>query len=357
MPNQLRRYVITAAVWFASILPAHAQISPALVEFSVAGKIQQGLRLVEFTQETVIMGRDGWLHSLQPSSEIREISGQYEPLPATQLRNQLRSEFGRDFEVMATQHFLVVQPTGRGDRWPTMFEKSHRAFLSYMARHGVDVRDGRFPMVAIVFPDEAAMYQELRRLKIDMTRVAGVYANSSNRVITHDGGRSEATAATVRHEAAHQSAFNSSVHSRINDTPKWITEGVGQMFEPAAMGDARTSNDTRECLNRDSMSVLKKQFDLGDSNCLAESIANLVSGDAMFENDQQIETAYAVSWAMMFYLANRQTDAFAAVLNETSSRPPFIEYRRSDKVKDLQAATGCDAHELSKRIVRFLEST
>ncbi len=358
MPFPLTRafaFIIAALASLASP-PAAAQVPPALVEFTVAGKVQQGLRLVEFAHETVIIGRDGWLHSLQSSPDIRPVAGEYEPLPAAQMRNQLRSEFGRDFEVIATQHFLVVQPFGRGDRWPNMFEQSHRAFLSYMRRHNVQVREGRFPMVAVVFPDETAMNRELRQLKIDMSRVSGVYANSSNRIITHDGGRHDTIASTLRHEAAHQSAFNSGVHSRINDTPKWITEGVGQMFEPAAMGDARTSGKHRDTVNHESLARLRKEFDLGNPVALASTITSLVGDDTMFKDSKKIETAYAVSWAMMYYLANRQSDAFATVLNDTSNRPPFINYPRAEKLKDFQAATGCDAYEMSKRITRYLET-
>ncbi len=348
------RLTLTILLLLASLTTIQAQ-SP-LVEFTAVGKLQQGLRLVEFSNETVIIGRDGWLHSLQADPSIRVVEGQYEPLPATQLRNELRAEFGRDFEVVATQHFLVVQPVARGKLWPDLFEQSHRAFLSFMSRRGVNVRNGRFPMVAIVFPDEKAMYDEFRRLKIDKSRVAGIYANASNRVMTHDNGRRDWTAATVRHEAAHQSAFNTGVHSRINDTPQWITEGIGQLFEPVAMTDLRLAAPAAELVNVESMQLLKTKFALHDGNSLADSMKQLISDDTMFKDDQQIETAYAISWAMMFYLAHRQTDAFANVLNHTVNRQPFEAYTRDQKMKDFLRIVGCDTHEFSKRVTRYLLS-
>ena len=192
------------------------------------------------------LGRDGQLHSLDPRvrDEVRGVGGSYIPLSPIELRNQLSAEFGRSYEVIATNNFLVVQPKGRGNRWPTMFEQSHRSFTTYMSKRGVTVREGRFPMVAVVFPDQRAMYAEFKKQKIDVSRVAGVYLNHSNRVLTHDGGHTELIAATVRHEAAHQSAFNSGVHSRLNDTPRWITEGIGQMFEPAAMASVSQSGSS-----------------------------------------------------------------------------------------------------------------
>ena len=232
---------------------------PALVEFFSAGKTKRGLALVELANEVVVLGRDGWLHSVDPNgrSPIRRVSGQYSPVSAIEIRNELTAEFGRDFEVLTTKNFLVVQPRGRGQRWPDLFEQSHRSFVTYMSKRGVNVRKGRFPMVAVVFPDQKAMYDEFTRLNIDVSRVAGLYSNKSNRVMTHDGGRIDLTAETVRHEAAHQSAFNYGVHSRVTDTPKWITEGIGQMFESANMTDSRAGAHARERVNRESMRFIR----------------------------------------------------------------------------------------------------
>ena len=352
--SKASRILVIVVLWLVHSSVSFSQTMPALVEFSVSGKLQRGLKLVEFAQETVVIGRDGWLHTLKPSSNIRPVSGEYEPIPAAQLRNELRAEFGRDFEVQATKNFLVVQPVGRGAQWPKMFEQSHPAFLTFMRRRGVEVLEGRFPMVAVVFPEENSMYAEFKKLKIDMSRVSGVYANGSNRVITHDGGQRDSIAATVRHEAAHQSAFNSGVHSRVNDTPKWITEGIGQMFEPAAMSDVRTSNSIQDTINRESLELLRKKYNLNDTMSLASTIERLILDDTMFGNESEVETAYAVAWAIMFYTAHRQTDAFAGVLNHTSTRPPFIEYARSEKMKDFEQIFGCDAYEMSKRLTRFL---
>lgn len=211
-------------------------------------------------------------------------------------------------------------------------------------------------MVAVVFPDSRSMYDEFARLDIDVSRVAGLYANNSNRVMTHDGGRLEDIIATVRHEAAHQSAFNSGVHSRVNETPKWITEGVGQMFEPRAMNDPQAGASIVERVNHDSLRVIRNVYGSRDGQGFSETVARLIRGDEMFADSTQIEQAYAVSWAMMFYLAERQPEAFADLLNHTATRPPFQTYRRGQRVVDFERLVGCDAHEFSRRVSYFLRS-
>jgi hypothetical protein len=273
-----------------------------------------------------------------------------------QIRNELRAEFGRDFEVLATRNFLVVQPRGRGKRWANLFEQSHRSFVSYMSKRGVDVREGRFPMVAVVFPDQRAMYDEFQKLKIDVSRVAGLYSNNTNRVMTHDGGRIDVIAATVRHEAAHQSAFNFGVHSRVTDTPKWITEGIGQMFESAAMTDSRPGSQIRDRVNRESMRYIQAHYEGRNDPKFSASVFRLIGDDTMFQDNGTIDAAYAVSWAMMFYLAERQPKQFAAILNHTATRPPFRPYPRSERVRDFEKIIEVESFEFSKRVSWFLRS-
>ena len=332
-----------------------------MVEFFAGGRLQKGLPLVDLTHELIVIARDGGMHSIdprKPESQVRSLGEPYIPASILEIRNDLQSEFGRDFEVLSTQSFLIVQPRGRGDRWARMFEQSHRGFITYMGKRSVQVRQGRFPMVAIVFPDETSMYREFEKLDIQVKRVAGLYSGDSNRVMTHDGGQSAQIAATVRHEAAHQSAFNSGIHSRVNDTPRWITEGIGQMFEPAALTDTRGARRLIDRVNQDSFRYLQKNFQSRKDQDvkLSETVMQLISDDSMFENQKQIDDAYAVAWAMMFYLAERDPEAFAKILNHTAKRPPFQPYTRSHRLRDFERIAGVDTFEFSKRVSWFLDS-
>ena len=293
-------YAVFAACLCVPATNAFSQTS-GMIEFFDAGKVRKGMVLMNVANDVVVIGRDGWMHSLNkqnPKARIRSLEGEYTPVPVTELRNELRAEFGRNFEVMTTNHFLVVQPSGRGDRWPKMFEESHRSFTDYMRKRGVKVRKGRFPMVAVVLPDQQAMYREFEKLEIDVSRVSGVYAGESNRVMTHDGGRISQIAATVRHEAAHQSAFNSGIDSRVNDTPRWISEGVGQMFEPAGMTATRSGSRLSDRVNRESLAYLQRTFKNQHDERFSSAVLDLIGGEMMFKETQKVEEAYSVSWAM-----------------------------------------------------------
>ena len=362
IPLQLK---ITATCTYATALliafsaySSQAQTT-GMVEFSADGNLQRGYLLVDLAHELVILGRDGWMHSLDPRSsdtKLKRLDGQFKAATTAEIRNNLQAEFGPGHEVLSTTNFLVVQSRGRGDRWPRLFEQSHRSFIAYLNKRGVNIRKGRFPMVAVVFPDEPAMRNEFKRLDIEVGRVAGLYSGTSNRVMTHDSGRASSIMSTVRHEAAHQSAFNSGAHSRVNDTPRWITEGLGQIFEPAAMTDPRGASQLPDRVNRDSLNYLRREVTGDDTGQFLKTAMELISSDMMFKNEKQINEAYAVAWAMIFYLAERQPHAFAELLNYTASRRPFKAYPRADRIRDFERIVGVDIFKFSKQVTRYLES-
>ena len=160
---------LVCVITCGTMAPAKAQTGK-MVQFYALGRVQKGIELAEFAHEMVIMGRDGWIHSIDPrkqASRIDRIGGTYEPASTIELRNGLRSEFGPNFEVVATKNFLVVQPKGRGNRWPKLFEASHRSFYTFMKKKGVRVRPGRFPMVAVVFPRSSC---DVRRIQTTENR-------------------------------------------------------------------------------------------------------------------------------------------------------------------------------------------
>lgn len=357
-PADRQALVVATAIWAAVAggagRPAAAQ---SMIQLQQNGQTLVGLQLARTPSALVMLGTDGQIHRLSSGisdDAVRELDSTFTPDSAVAVRSRLRREFGPAMEVVATKHFLVVQPKGRGDHWPETFEQLHRQFTSQMRRRGVNVKTGRFPMVAVVMPDRPAMLAELSRQNISVPSVAGVYIPSSNRVYTFDGGWNEAAAATIRHEAAHQSAFNSNVHSRLNETPKWISEGLGMMFEPATMGAGSGGARIDDKVNPEARRQLRLRYDSG-LRSLAGDIRRLVADDAMFGGGE-VHDAYAVSWLMMFFLADRRPEAFAAILNHTASRPAFEPYSRDQRIADFESIVGRSLDQAAVEINAFLRS-
>ena len=327
------------------------------VQFPYSGQLVTGLSLAKNQATWLILGNDGQLHYLENADQFRDvqaIEGEFTPATAIELRRSLNREFGPAFEVIATKHFVVVQPKGRGSKWPDTFESLHQQFTHQLKKRGVNVRTGKFPMVAVVMPDRTAFHAALDRQKIPNRSLAGIYIANSNRVYTYDSGMASSTIAVLRHEAAHQSAFNSNIHSRLNETPKWITEGLGMLFESPAMADGRVSQLWQRA-HTDAISRLQQRYE--DSNqSLPNDIRRLVSEDLMFDQANEVQDAYSISWLLMFYLCERRPSVFAEFLNHTTARPPFVGYGREQRLSDCQAITDQTIDQLAVDVARFLQS-
>ncbi|MGV3484956.1 MAG: DUF1570 domain-containing protein [Planctomycetaceae bacterium] len=343
------------ALLFAASPLLSAELS--LVRFPQAGQVHVGLSLARNASTWCILGNDGQLHYLEDQAlfpQVQAIDGSFVPLSVMELRSSLIREFGPAFEVVATKHFLVVQPVGRGSRWPDTFEQLHLQFTHQLKKRGVNVRTGKFTMVAVVLPDRAALHAELDRQKIDRGSIAGIYINNSNRVFTYDSGDTGFTSAILRHEAAHQSAFNSNIHSRLNETPKWIVEGLGMLFEASGMADGRSASSAQRAHGDAAAQLLGR--DRFSQQSMAQDIRRLVAEDTKFAQSREVQDAYNVSWLMMFYLCERRPAVFAEMLNYTASRPPFEPYTREKRLADFERITGQSIDQFAVEASRFLES-
>jgi hypothetical protein len=358
MHSTLRSASRTVCLLVIAIFPQAVLVANelSLVQFPAQGRFLTGLSLARNASTWLILGTDGQLHYLENTAsfaEVTPIEGEFTPATSMELRASLTREFGPSFEVVPTKHFLIVQPRGRGTKWPETFEGLHRQFTHQLKKRGVQVRTGKFPMVAVVFPDRTSLHTELARQKLPTASIAGIYIANSNRVYTHDESSTGTTLAVLRHEAAHQSAFNSNIHSRLNTTPKWITEGLGMLFEPPAMADGRPSTFAQR-VNEEALLQLSSRY-RDPQQSLASDIRRLVTHDTMFDQSREVQSAYAISWLMMFYLSERRPNAFAQTLNHTAARPPFVEYSPTQRLQDFQRITGLSPDQLAQEAKRFLE--
>lgn len=331
---------------------------PQLVRGVIDGRPVFGLEVITAINRQIVLGNDGWIHDIDPrvkEVDLRVEQGSFQPMSAIEMRAQLSAEFGRDFEVVATTHYLVVQPRSVRERWADVFEQLHRTFTNYFTVRGVRVRSGNFPMVAIVLPDQASMQAYLKRLGISATGLLGVYDRASNRIVMYDhGAQSGGVAATICHEAAHQSGFNTGVHNRFAETPHWIIEGVGCLFQSPAMIEGRRNGPRSERIDPGLLVAYQSTYE-GQPEKFANDIESLVRGDALFKDQRSIQNAYAASWALTFYLSEREPAVFSGLVRVFAAKEPLQSYSSQERVSEFIRVCGTEPRNVAVRVQRFLE--
>jgi hypothetical protein len=331
--------------------------APPLLSVQTRGGSLEGIPVVWNDIEAVLLRRDGSLMEIS-SNDIQGHSvtrNPFESLSKKELKKKLQLEFGRDWEVTIRDDFVVVTPAGDTSLWLDRFIQLHRTFRQYFEARGMKIQAPDFPLVAIVAPNQAEFmrYASKNREKIDQ-KTLGYYSPISNRMILYDRHRSQeawfSTGTTILHEATHQLAFNTGIHKRLSDNPLWAVEGLASLFESPGMLESRSQTEVAHRANPPRLARWKALR--GQPNRIVGFLEGMIDTDNAFKENP--DEAYAISWALSFYLAEREPNRFLAYHRRLSQLPQGKLYEKSDRREDFQNLITRDLALLVQKIDRFV---
>lgn len=316
-----------------------------------------GALLAEDSENFVLLQRDGRMKIVprSGSSQPKLIKDNFAPVSAQTMQDALRNEFGKEYEVTQTEHYLVVHPIGKSQQCAQPFEEQFINARQYFEIRGVPTREPEFPLVAVVLNSRDEFDRFLKNYQPEnaQNEVLGYYSPRSNRTITYDqtsersGGRSNIE--TLIHEATHQIAFNTGIHSRFSPMPRWFTEGLATMFEAPGVHHSVSHPERQQRLNSKWQSFIRSKSEPGDSSGI---LAELIANDDLFRRNP--EKAYGYSWALTFYLAETQPEKYAQYVQSVSQRTRFLDYPSQKRLEDFVKIFGNDLADLEARMTRFL---
>lgn len=331
-----------------------------MLQINLSGKQLEGSPLLWTHEQALLLGRDGHLWSFDPreGTDLKKSSPSFRGYSQADLRGRLLTQFGRQFEVTGTGHFLVVHPSGQRAEWANRFEELYRSFIHYFTVRGFRPSSPKYPLIAVVFSDrdQFLRYSLKKGIRVPASGL-GYYSPTSNRILLYDqrgAGNSatnwKLTAITVIHEAAHQSAFNTGVHNRFAPQPRWLVEGLGMMFEAKGVYDSRRYPNKNDRINQGRLASFKYALPKRPKDALA----TLIASDRLFQTDPY--TAYAEAWALSFYLVEMQPQKYFEFLAKTAGREAFAKYPAPQRVKDFTDTFGENLALLDAQMIRFIKS-
>jgi hypothetical protein len=354
------RWVAVILLVLTPAADAAAAAPNILMRAEVRGQRLEGRPLAVSDGQVQFLARDGRLLTFRPgeAKNYEQIGPKFKPYSASELRARLEAEYGRSFDVTSTGHYVVVHPAGEKDQWAERFEELFRSFQHYFGVRGVRLEPPPFPLVAVVLPTQEDFIRQAAREGAPVgTSVLGYYSPLSNRIMLFDITRGRPNskdwrynAETIIHEATHQTAFNTGIHSRFGGSPKWVVEGLGTLFEAPGVSDSRHSALQAERINRDRLEQFKR-YAAGRRR--PGAAAELIASDRLFASD--VDAAYAESWALTFFLVETEPRKYAQYLQKTSPRPPFEDYTRAERLADFTSVFGGDLRMLEARFLRFMQ--
>jgi Protein of unknown function (DUF1570) len=377
--------------------------APSLLEVTEGGKQFEGKLEAKSRDACWLMGRDGQLAAFEISrvESVRTISPHFHEYSAAELRDQLRRELPKSFHIEGSGHFLVcAQQHNR--RIGEICEDTYRTFRRYFSVRGFKISEPEFPLVVIVFPDREAFVNYCRKDKIEPPAgLLGYYMRLTNRIALFDQGDSALTTvtpsrapmpasfaeifdrrespasrsaralangplasrpvrfdgivegdlhSTIVHETTHQVAFNTGLHSRIGQTPKWVIEGLATMFEAPGIRDSVRSSASKTRINRTRYLWFENFL---KSRRQPHSLRDFIANDDRYASATL--DAYAEGWALTFFLAETRHGSYGRYLKTLVARNPLYVYTDAERVADFKKSFG-DLKSLENEYVRFYEN-
>ena len=307
-----------------------------------------------------ILGRDGKLWEFENSEAPRakKIKEPFSSYTQQELRASLQQEYGTLYDVSGTGHFLVVHPRGQRDVWAGRFEQLYREMIHYFTSRRIKVHDPELPLVAVVFATESEFTSHARKDGMKSNDVLGYYSTRSNRILLYDqtGGRYpnwRENALTIVHEAAHQTAFNIGLHNRFADTPRWLSEGLGTLFEAPGVNNGSKFRKLEDRINDAELATYLRYF---PEELPAGTIKSLVASDKFFRSAPL--KSYCVAWATTFTMAERQPLQLAEYLQVTARQRKTFMLADSpgSRLNDFQQAFGMDPDKMQDRVDDYIRS-
>jgi len=353
--SALRRPLLAALC--LSVVPAALHAAEPLIRLDLRGKTLEGMPLAVSEKEVLFLARDGQLAEFPPNlaTNYSRLAGNFRSYSQAEVRGALLREFGQGYEVSGVGHYLVVHPAGKRDQWAPRFEELYRSFVQYFAARGWQLTEPQFPLVAVVHPRQADFWQQAAKEGVPpVSGLLGYYSPITNRILMFDAASTPGfdwtqNGETIIHEAAHQTAFNTGVHTRFSDAPRWIVEGLGTMFEARGVWQSRSHPHQADRINRSQLEAWRS-YSRGRRQ--QGAISQLVSSDRIFSADP--DGAYAEAWALSFYLMETSPKKYAEFLAKTAARPPFAIYPAPERLNDFTTVFGSDLTMLDARMQRFL---
>lgn len=312
-----------------------------------------------------------WTVTAEQLAERRTTEEDFRPCTPVEMGRQLQAEFGEGFHITATRHYVICSNASRPyAQWcGALFERLFGAFHGHWQRDKLPLQEPVFPLSAVVFADQKQFAAYAAADAGTATADAkGYYSLRTNRMVLYDltsefGGRPPASAAeinerlaagafnvaTVVHEATHQIAFNTGLHTRYADNPLWLTEGLAMYFETPDLASRtgwRTAGQINRPRARQFQNLLSKKRE-------AEALAGLIASDDRFRDSSRAGDAYAEAWALTYFLLKTRRVEYVAYLNRLAAKPPLVWDTPEERLADFRAAFGEDLEALDREFVRY----
>ena len=343
------------------------QKTPVTFKVQRHGKTYYGRPLVTDGKLLALVRWDGRLKTFAINDsdlKITKHSDGFRPYSVDELQQRLKKYFGNQYAISTTEHYVVIHPRNGTTSWAQPLERHYMMLTDYFNAHGFETTEPEYPLVAIVLRSRQEFDLRLDREATYNKNTIGFYSKKSNRIttfapsgerLTPDGVRRIDNwlqkSRTVVHEVAHQIAFNCGMHNRFSTVPQWTSEGLATLCETRGVYDFKQFPEFSDRINQQRLKSFRLLREAGKTE---GKLLELIQNDRLFQTDSDV--AYAVAWAISFYLNEKRQAQYMDYLRKDALRADFRRHTKLDRVSFFIRHFGKGIEVLENRMNLFIDA-
>ena len=373
------------ALVFAFTLSQEPATALDYVRFIHQGKEQneEGRVTLEETNEFGFESRDGqfYIFMAEPPENVRNRKNIIEtknilsrtsddipfaPYSKAEMLERLKVEFptGEGYYHLDMQPFIVVYTTSSpfANWYGNLLKKLYNDYISYWRQQGVQLTVPEFPLVAIMFSNEARFRQYTQQEGVSLfLEQRAYYHKLANRIVMYDITGQQAFQENVQrrqtvndaqrfrsqpnnimnvvHEAVHLVGFNTGMHPRNAPNPVWLYEGLAVLHE---VPDTKNPSGWTigPYVNRPRLDQLRRFLNHPHQESPIQRIQKMLQDDNLFFTSTTALDNYALAWGITYYLAKKKPKELATYLKILQAKTSESDDNETIRITDFESVFG-----------------
>ncbi len=327
------------------------------------GDPQVGQLLCRADDQFVIIRPTGEL-DIVPRDEIRPTKKAISRVSKSDVVASLQAVGLRDYKIAAAKPYVFAYGCNEAFYLQTrsILLSMYPGVMDQLKEWGLATTAAVNPLLVVITPNRSE-FDKLSKMPPD---VAAYYSVVTNQIVLYEDPQFadaapelalKQAAYTIVHEGVHQLLANARIQNRLSDWPMWISEGLPEYLCPLAVNSRLVTIDGAQLPERTLQwtrpgrlndlrmhSLMKRESDGG------ELIRKAVMAGELDAD------GYAVSWALVHYLAKMKQEQFTAYLQEISGLKPLhrLEDEPDRQSKLFVKYFGDDFRQLESDVQRYL---
>lgn len=375
------RLVTRIILGLCSVLPAIAPVQAqeatvrkvtSIVLAQPAGTRVDGCVVAPMPDGGVLLEhRSGRLEMIKGPAitERSETEFDFQRMTDEEMGTYLTSLTGPEFHISQTDHYIICANTSEAyaEYVGRLLDRVYSEYSKFVTELGAPFKapEEKLPIIILGSVNEFQEFAKQQHPETSFEDTPGYYSIRENQVLLQDLTRDRSLKApairkklseqplqlaTIVHEAVHQLAFNTGLQVRMADNPVWFSEGLATYFEQVAVKSTQLWTKPGLVNARHHAEFVRTAQD-----SLSIPLETLLSGEDTFLDSTTVATAYAESWALVYYLQKENKEGFGVYMNSLSRLQPIQRVSPEMRLTIFKEAFGSSPDEVAKKMIPVIK--